>query len=869
MPLQAGRRHALLVSMPKQVLSTGWLLKPRTSGKQLAEDLASEEGWLKADVPSTAHDVLWRAGLCPSPYESPSLPKLGPSFEQDYIYRLRFAIPDALKKHPASLRLTFEGLDTVATVWLNGKQLGQTDNMFCAYSFPIGELVTSGEQDLVIEFSSALRTAQARLHKFGPRMVWNGDPSRVYVRKAQYHFGWDFGPPLLSVGPWRDIVLDGRPAHLAQLRCPLVVSEDLKTATLTLHPQVAGELLEVEVLTVTMKVTAPDGQVLLDDTDTLPGTGGQLWRQLVVKDPALWWPSGHGGQPLYRVELRLSHDGQVLDEKVLRLGARRLDLEQNYALHTEGESFYFVVNNRPIFCGGANWIPPELSLPRITRAQVKALLTEATTANMCMLRVWGGGIYESDDFYDLCDELGLLVFQDFGFACGIYPGHKWFAKSVAEEARQAAQRLRHHPSLALWSGNNEDYAIAQSLRLYEGPRSDIPSPPLADEPMRFDARTLYEETLRDVVAEHCPEVRYWPGSPYGRQSSDPNDRLDGDCHIWDVWHGAQRDYQDYGDLCGRFVSEFGMQAVPSLPTVTRGLGFAPDGVSVLAGLNKGQDGPERIQLYLDRNFPPARDLPLYIYATQLLQAEALAHGVRAFRRRFGSGEARGCGGALIWQLDDCWPGVSWSMLDHYPASAAAQGRPVVRKASYYAVRRELLPYVVGMAWKSDGRFAVWASHTGPDHDTQALTLRLTGFDLEGRKCFIERRPVDLASNVAIELGEVVLPTPQLVVRAELLDGEAVLGRSVLWPQPLKDLPLVDPEVLLEEHETEQAETRRLRLQVVRPAKALWLSAGEDAVFADNLLDLLPGEVVEIAVHDPSLSPIRTIGLHSLAAAATT
>ena len=852
--------------MQKQVLSTGWRVKPRTSGKSLAEDLASEEGWLSATVPSIVHDVLWQAGQIPNPYQSPSLPKLLPTFERDYIYRLRFCIPDELRAHPSALRLTFCGLDTVAQVWLNGVELGKTDNMFRTYSLPIGQLVREGEQDLVIEFSSALKIAQSRLGKYGPRAVWNGDPSRVYLRKAQYHFGWDFGPPLLSAGPWRDVLLDGRPARFASLRCPFVVADDLQTATLLLHPQVVGELTDRDLLDVTMKFIAPDGEVLLSDADTLPGDGGQLWRELTVRNPKLWWPHGHGEQPLYRLELQLSYQGQPLSERVLRLGARHLRLEQNYAQHTDGESFYFVINGRPIFCGGANWIPPELSLPRITRSQVGKLLDEATQANMCMLRVWGGGIYESDDFYDLCDEKGVLVFQDFGFACGLYPGHNWFAQNVAEEAREAVERLRHHPSLVLWAGNNEDYAIAQSHKLYEGPQSDIPSPPLADESIRFDGRILYEETLRDVVATASPEIPYWPGSPYGRQSADPNDRRDGDCHIWDVWHGALRDYQDYGELCGRFVSEFGMQAVPSLSTVERGLGFVPDGPSVLAGLNKGTDGPERIGLYLDRNFPKTTDLASYQYATQLLQAEALSHGIAGFRRRFGTGEARGCGGALVWQLDDCWPGVSWSILDHYPAADADAGRPVRRKASYYAIRRALSSHVIGMSWTLEGRFAIWASHTGSDHDDQTLSLRLTGFDLDGQKRFVERRPLSLPSNVSIDLGEVTLPDPKLVVRAELLDGDTVIARSVLWPQPLKNLALADPEVLIEEHAEKTPQTRTLKLQVSRPAKALWLSAGEDAVFTDNLLDVLPGEIVEIGVHDPSLSPIRFIGLHSLACA---
>jgi beta-mannosidase len=755
--------------MRELYLSSGWELRQRTKGRSLEEDLADAEGWLAAEVPSTAHEVLWRAGKLPNPYESPSLPRLVPTFEQDFIYRLRFAVPDALRQGP--LRLRCDGLDTFATVFLNGQKLAETDNMFCAYSLPCGDKLRDGEQELVLLFDSAVRRGKELEARYGVRAVWNGDASRVYVRKAQYHFGWDFGPPLLSAGPWRPVVLDGRPVRITELHCPLELSEDLSLATLTLHPTLSGELPDVELLVVKLRVLAPDGSELYADIDSLPGCGGQLWRTVEIKDPQLWWPVGHGTQPLYRVELTVHHRGELIDEKTLRLGVRRLELQQDFVQNSDGESFYFVVNNQPIFCGGANWIPPELSLTRISRTQVAKLLHEAVAAHMTMLRVWGGGIYESDDFYDLCDELGLLVFQDFAFACGLYPGHSFFASSVAEEARQAVLRLRHHPSLALWAGNNEDYSIAHSRNLYEGPRSDIPSPASVEEPVRFDGRKLYEETLQEVTAAHDPSRRYWPGSPYGRQSADPNDRIDGDCHLWSVWHTPLRDYQDYGELCGRFVSEFGMQGVPSLPTVTRGLGFVPDGPSVLAGLNKGTDGPARLQHYLDHNLPPSRDLQTYIYSTQLIQAESLAHGIRAFRRQFGHGEQRGCGGALVWQLDDCWPGISWSVLEHFSSRLMRQaGQPVRRKASFYAIRRELAPYAVGMTWKSDGRFAIWACHSGPEPKHDTLRLRLSAFDTAGTKQFSEERPVRLHRNTTQELGEQTLPDPQLIVRAELFDG---------------------------------------------------------------------------------------------------
>lgn len=845
--------------MGKRLLSTGWMVKVKTPQVDPLLDADNPEGWLPTEVPSTAHDVLWQAGRLPNPYVSSSLPRLTPSFGWDFLYRCHFTVD---KNAGPNRRLIFEGLDTIATVWLNGELLLQSDNMFVAHTVPIDRFLRDGEQVLLIWFQSAQTEAATRLEKWGPRAVWNGEPGRVYVRKAQFHFGWDFGPPLLSAGPWKPIVLTDDPVCIQCLNAPFAVADDLATATLRLHPIIRGDLPEETVLDVELRLTDPEGQLVFCEPRQLPGCGGELWHEHTLESPDLWWPAGHGRQPLYTVSVAVFHAGRLLCEKTLRLGARKLELVRDYETHTDGESFYFRINNRPIFCGGANWIPPELSLSRIGSQQIAALLNCAVEANLCMLRVWGGGIYESDGFYDLCDQLGLLVFQDFAFACGVYPGHAWFVQSVATEARQAIERLRHHPCLVLWSGNNEDYCIAHSLGLYPGPRSEIPPPPAPTDAMCFDGRVLYEEILRDLVSEHSPQIPYTPGSPFGRQNPDPNDRLDGDCHIWEVWHGSQRDYQQFGELSGRFVSEFGMQAVPSHPTLVAGLGFPPDGVSVLYGLNKGQAGPERIDTYLGRNLTIPKDLPRYVYATQLLQAEALEHGLLAFRRAFGRADARGCGGGLVWQLNDCWPGVSWSFLEHH---AAADTRPVRRKAAFFAVRRALAPWVLGLVWTKADHFSVWASHAGPVVPVSDLSLSFVGFDAVGQKRFAHTQPVSPDSieyNASFELGNHVLPQTNLVVLAELKDQDTVLARATLWPQPLRDFPCVDPELLFEE-EPQNPGKRTLRLSVTRPTKGLWLMAGDDALFSDNLLDILPGQTVVVCVKDPADAPIRWLGLHSL------
>ena len=617
---------------------------------------------------------------------------------------------------------------------------------------------------------------------------------------------------------------------------------------------------------------------------------GKPYCELRLADPELWWPRIYGAQPLYTLRATLSRGEELLDTRMLRLGVRRLRLLQE-PLPGGGESFCFEINNEAIFCGGANWIPADLLNPRVTREHYEALLHEAAAAEMTMLRVWGGGIYEDDTFYDLCDELGILVFQDFMFACGMYPGDDRFAASIKAEATAAVRRLRHHPSLVLWAGNNEDYSIAQSTQSYDGPQTAIPTAPAADEPdykARFDGRRLYEQVLPEVVAAHDrgpsgPSRPYWPGSPYSRHSADPNAREEGDRHIWEVWHSPLRPYQDYPLLAGRFVSEFGMQAVPSRPTLARALaavGAGPEALpelskDALALLNKGQDGPARIGHYIEQNLPPPRNFDEYLYATQLIQAEALLHAVRGFRRGFGRDGNRAISGALVWQLDDCWPGVSWAMLEHLDAEAVRRGHGVRRKPSFYAVRRELLPLAVAMTRSASGpgldephAVEVWAAQSAGQ--TREARLVVRAFTLTGEQVFRSEQAVRLFANQVTELGLQQLPAGALDVGAQLFSGETLLARAVLWPQPLRALPLLDPELTLELPAGERTRDRpsrtgvqALRLRTRRPAKAVLLAAGEQARFSDNLLDLLPDEEMLIEAEDLGAAPLRAVSLYSV------
>lgn len=837
--------------MQELVLSEGWQVKERASDRPLADDFRSESGWVRAVVPGGVHEALWAAGQLASPYSIAEQERVKWIAERDFLFRCRFDLPGGFAAQDGAeladpgqaVQLCCDGLDTVATVWLNGHELLRSDNMFVPSSALVTRIVHAQGNELWILFESALRVGKAREARHGQRPVWNGDGSRVYVRKAQYQYGWDFGPTLLGAGPWQPVRLVSFTSRLGEIKAPIEVTADLASARLPVTVSIERAPGSSDSLAVHLALHAPGGQLIHESTQQISGATAE--HAIAIPAPELWWPHGHGGQPLYRLTVSLRRAGgaepeTTIDQRTLRLGARRVRLCQP-AL-ADGEAFYFEINNRPIFCGGANWIPPDLLPSRITPARYRALLNEAASDGMTMLRIWGGGIYESDVFYDLCDELGILVWQDFLFACGLYPGgdgpeHDNFASSVAAEAAAAITRLRHHASLVIWAGNNEDYAIAASQRAYVGPHEARPAPgPSSLKHPIFDGRHIYEEVLARACAEHDPSRPYWPGSPYSRQAIDPNAQTEGDRHIWEIWHFPMLDYQDYIKVGGRFASEFGMQGVPSVPTLRKALGDRQVDEGSLVLLNKGTDGPERIKTYIERNLPAPRGIDDYIYSTQLMQAEALAYAVRTFRRQFDA--SRRGSGALVWQFDDCWPGISWSMLEF-----CDEGERVRRKPSIYAVRRELLRWTAGMVPSGDG-VAVWTV-TPPDAPSQ-IQLRLRAFALDGRLIGTAERELRVTANQANELGEFTFPgaAEPLVHGAQILVGGEMVARGVLWPQPLRLLTLCDPSL------DARRDGDALHLSVKAPAKAVLLSAEPVLDFSDNLIDLLPDE--PLTVNAPGL-----------------
>ncbi len=804
--------------MKQKLLDAGWQLKQHDPARDLLEEFSAADGWVPASVPGTVHQDLLAAGRIPDPFVGLNEHDVQWVGEADWLYRCRFDLePDVLDT--GNVSLWFEGLDTFATVWLNGQQILISDNMFIPQRVAVGPLLRPGQNDLWILFESAWRRGREREARYGKMAVWNGDTSRVYVRKAQYHYGWDWGPCLLTAGPWRPVWLEASRHRIAELHCPVEVAADLQSALLPISVEIesgSAPLEETPHLAVHLRLSGPAGE-LIDET-TLPARSSQIQHRFGLTAPHLWWPHGYGAQPLYRLAVTLQQGEAVLDRRELRLGIRRLRLLQEPLADQPGKTFLFEVNNTPIFCGGANWIPADSFLPRVTSERYRALLQQAIDANMNMLRVWGGGIYEADVFYELCDELGILIWQDFMFACGVYPAPDWFQASVAAEAEAVVRRLRHHPCLALWCGNNEDYYIAQLSGIYDAAfEGDFAR-------TRFPARVLYERLLPGVCSWLDPLRPYWPGSPYG--GADVRDASEGDVHVWDVWHGMQADYHDYPRFTGRFISEFGMQAFPEQETIAT---FTPPEERypqsrTLDHHNKADGGPRRLAAYLSDIVRIPADLEDYIYATQLLQAEALAAAYRGWRRRWGEAGHRAVAGALVWQLNDCWPVISWSVIDYCL-------RP---KPAYYAIRRELAPLTVGLA-RAASDVEVWAvsSLSVPVE----AALELCAWTLDGQQIYAEQRPVALLPNQATELWKVPFASGRhLVIGTRLLKDGQVVARAALWPEPFKYYTLPDPMI-----ELTRLDERRLRLRVARPAKGVWLKAGSEVRWSDNMLDLLPND----------------------------
>lgn len=590
---------------------------------------AGTREWLPAQVPGCVHTDLLRNRKIPDPFYGANEQPLQWIEEADWEYRCLFS---SSQINAGKLALVAEGLDTVAAVYLNGHLLGRTENMFLRHSWPVDKYLKEDANELRICFESPMKYIRRvrQAHRPFDHQDWVGGCTRI--RKQQSSFGWDWGPRLATSGIWKEIYLESEEdRQIGDFR----IIQHLSGRKARLHVRFANPIAEEVQTTLSLR-----GNVVAESTGDNP---------LTISEAELWWPNGHGDHPLYDLEISLSKSGRKIAQAKKRIGLRSIQLRQES--DKTGRSFEFVVNGRRIFAKGANWIPAHAFVAGMTRAHYEPLLRSAVDANMNMLRVWGGGIYEHDSFYDLCDEAGLLVWQDFMFACSLYPGDTRFLNSVREEATQQVRRLRHHACLALWCGNNEIEILPQNLSLMKSrPRYR----------RAYDA--VFKRILPSVVRIENPETAYHRSSPLGSQTDGvppTSAKQWGDAHNWDVFH-SKNPLNTYERSNHRFVSEFGMQALVT-PEVAQTFCDERDfniASPAMENHQKHPAGNNVILEYVLRRYRFPGDYASLAYLSQLNQAEAMRVAIEHFRRC-----APHTMGALYWQFNDCWPAASWSGLE--------------------------------------------------------------------------------------------------------------------------------------------------------------------------------------------------------------
>jgi beta-mannosidase len=810
---------------------------------------------LPASVPGCVHTDLLDAGRIPDPWYRDNEKDIRWVENRDWVYTCTFEVePDALTY--AHKELVFEGLDTLCRVELNGQELLNADNMHRTWIVDTGEHLQAGKNTLKLTFTSPLpfmkaRDAQFRLHQWN---VFHDDYyGKSYVRKMACAFGWDWGLMAPTAGIWRPAFLRLRHAKIDHLH--IAQSHADGQVTLKLSPKITGKGTLLSILSL-------KGQ---DVSRSVTG------HDLKIEEPSLWWPNGMGDQPLYelRTELR-DADGTVLDTHSVRLGLRDLKLIQEKDEH--GTCFRFRVNGRDIFMKGGNWIPCDVFPSRISDETYRHLLQSCADSHMNMIRVWGGGIYEDERFYDLCDELGLLIWQDFMFACSGYPANDPdFMANVKEEAKGNVRRIHHRACLALWCGNNE---LEQGLVDFTREEWESGKPMPAE-----DYKQLFDVLLADVVEAEDGITPYWPSSGHTPGEGRPNSHDDtiGDAHSWSVWFGgepieAQRNWKF------RFMSEFGFQSFPE-PRTVESFTLPEERNLVNWVMDYHQrSGPGNMTIfkYILDWFPVPQGFENTLWMTQMIQALCVQVAAEHARRIQGRMD-----GLLYWQINDLWPGATWSSIDAY-------GR---WKALQYFSRRFFAPVMVNLLENhADSSMTIHASNHRPDPFTG--TLRWQVMTCAGEILEEGTQPVDIPSQTSRELevldctahrtkgGDAFLPLEirnhhaipkqgdrDLLIWAFLEeDGQEISSNLGFFAKP-KYWQLEEPGI---RHRITQ-DDEGIRIELTAEACAPWtrLTLSEsDAVFSDNFLHLIPGHprkihlssqtelTVEDVEHQLHITPLR-------------
>lgn len=782
---------------------------------------ADSQTWHSAHVPGSVYADLMADGTMPDPFWRENELDAFKRMKKDYVYQRAFTVTEAQLAH-VHVELVCEGLDTLAHVSLNGREIAFADNMHITWVWDVKEQLHAGENALEIRFDSPILYCAKKAEEAPGWESSDATPGFRHLRKAHCMFGWDWGPRLPDAGIWRPIFL--RTWDAARLENALMLQAHHDgVVDVTIRPEIAGESAW------SAEITAPDGEVL-----TLPETTATE-QVITIEHPQLWWPNGLGKQPLYRVTVRLATG----DTRVWRIGLRTMTVSREK--DEWGEEFCHVVNGVKVFAMGADYIPEDNILARVTPERTRRLLEDCKAANFNAIRVWGGGYYPDDAFYDICDELGLLVWQDLMYACAFYDLTPDFERSIRVETQQNVARLRHHASLALICGNNEMemfMAGANSALINHRTWEFVPTYPHHI----TDYVKMFEYILPAIVKETAPQTYWWPASPSSGGNFDaPNDENRGDNHYWDVWHG-EKPFTEYRKFFFRYASEFGFQSFPCLKSVEQ---FTlPDDRNIFSRVmerhQRNQAANGKILSYLSQTFRYPNSFDDLLYASQLMQAEAIRYGVEHWRRNRGR-----CMGAIIWQLNDIWPVASWASIDYY-------GR---WKALHYAAKRFFAPVMISA--EEEGELSqnpkINEYHPAPLEKSFRLNVcNETLRDVTGEVVWALRTP----DGAIVRQNQQTLTIPAMSAKwldkvdcadasltghyvsfAFVVDDVALSEGTCIFCAP-KHFEFVDPRLTLE--------TRGDTLVVTSHAyaKQVWLESEDaDLLLDDNAFDMNPGTKV--------------------------
>lgn len=795
--------------------------------------------WMKAEVPGTVHTDLMNNGKIEDPYYRMNEREVQWIDKVDWEYKTTFNIEQSsLNNH--HINLHFDGIDTYGIVYINDQKIGETDNMFREWDFDIKPFIKEGQNTLKVVLKSPIQKGLVELEKHGYGLPAVNDQSEIgelgekqvsiFTRKAGYHYGWDWGPRLVTSGIWRDVTVQ--------------LWDNNKIDNVLVHQNTNHEKANLTITTAldqpsqkALKVVAKiDGKVVSETTSKANATS--ISQQFTIENPELWWPAHLGDPHLYQLEIELYEDSELLDIHKERIGLRTIKVVQKPDEDGKGKSFYFEVNGRPVFAKGANYIPNDLFLPRVSDSTYHHMIQSTLDANMNMLRVWGGGIYENDIFYDLCDEKGILVWQDFMFACSMYPGDKAFLESVKQEAIDNVKRLRNHASIALWCGNNEMEMAWAPGREDMGWGWKQQYTPVQRKDIWGDYEKVFHELLPEVVTEYTDDQFYWRSSPTGGDGEIAHyEHRSGDMHYWGVWHG-EHPFSDFRKYIGRFMSEYGFQSFPEFKSVKKYT--IPEDYDieseVMASHQRSGIGNLRIKKYMEDHYQVPTDFEDFLYVGQLLQAESIYSAIQAHREKMPY-----CMGSLYWQLNDCWPVASWSSMDFYGEWKALQ---------YFA--KDVNKNTSLIVNHDDQNLSVKIASDIEVKTESELNIKLMNF--EGKVLFdISKSIQPIEANMTAEvfsnkIADVIKQSKsdEILLVTTLKNKEEVVDTDYHYFVLQKELNLPQPKV--EYTFTEKGNDLLVTVSSDQLVKNLFIEVNQEQVeLTDNYFDVLPHQKVEVLI----------------------